>query len=279
MAGTADNIDLEKQISDAERLLGETKEEIATTEETTETTETTESTGTTESTETETTEETQDTTTEAETDPDEEEKLSHGEKSRLGRKVKRLETTLTEISESLKVLRERNTAPAKTEEDEPEPVLPEDPTTDELRDYLAQRDKWLLKQVRKEQTRESQQRQEASQKYAQEYASMIAEHLDPDEDVELYKLMTDEKDITYNRVHKGDAKEDFLINHRNATRSLLKKPTKPTVPVKGAKPPGKVNVPSSTVAAKTFDRAQLNPMEQQVAKMFSDEELAEIYGG
>ncbi len=63
--------------------------------------------------------------------PQEEEVVTHSEKSRLGRKVRRLEETLGEIKSALDFLKERSAA-SPPEEDE-EPDLPENPSADEIR--------------------------------------------------------------------------------------------------------------------------------------------------
>ena len=261
----AENVDLDKQISDAEKLLSETKEPkvvdeqvIAPVVE-------------------EVVEEVEEPV--AEPEPVEPEEVTHSEKSRLGRKVKRLEDTLTDIKGSLDFLRERSTQPAQPVV-EAEIELPENPTAEEIKDFVRKDRERLIKNLESKDSEKARAAQESRQKYAKEYAKMVEDTLDPDDDAEIFKLMTDTKDLTYNQVIKGDAKEDFLLNYRNATKSVLNK-VKPakvsTVHGKVSKVPTGVNVPSSPVVApKTFDRSKLSPLEADVAKMFNDEELASL---
>ena len=109
---------------------------------------------------------------------------------------------------------------------------------------------------------------------------MVEETLDSEEDSEIFKLMTDTKDLTYNQVIKGDAKEDFVINYRNATKAILNKVKPAKVSTVHGKPspiPTGVNVPSAAVVtSKTYDRSKLSPLEADVAKLFNDEQLASL---
>jgi hypothetical protein len=261
----AENVDLKKQISDAEKLLSETKETPVVDEQVVAPV-------------------VEESVSEAEpvAEPEpvvEPEEVTHGERSRLGRKVKRLEDTLTDIKGSLDFLRERSTQPAQPVVEE-EIELPENPTAEEIKDFVRKDRERLIKNLESKDTEKARAAQSERQKYAKEYAKMVEDTLDPDDDAEIFKLMTDTKDLTYNQVIKGDAKEDFLLNYRNATKAVLNK-VKPakvsTVHGKPPKVPTGVNVPSSTVVSpKTFDRSKLSPLEADVAKMFNDEELASL---
>ena len=257
----AENLDLEKSIQDAEKLLTETKEPkvvdeqvIAPVVE----------------------EVVEPVVEEPVAEPEE---VTHSEKSRLGRKVKRLEDTLSDIKGSLDILRERSTQPAQPVVEE-EIELPENPTAEEIKEFVRKDRERLIKNLESKDTEKARAAQSERQKYAKEYARLVEETLDPDDDAEIYKLMTDTKDLTYNQVIKKEPKEDFLLNYRNATKAVLSK-VKPakvsTVHGKVSKVPTGVNVPSSAVVApKTFDRSKLSPLEADVAKMFNDEELASL---
>jgi hypothetical protein len=200
--------------------------------------------------------------------------IPHGEKSRLGRKVKRLEDTLGEIKGSLDFLKERSQVAAP--EVEEELALPENPTAEEIRDFVKQDRARLLKDIEKQGAAKSKQEQESNQKYGMEYAKMVEDMLDPEEDAEVYKLMTDTKDLTYNQVYKRDAKEDFLINYRNATKSILRK-QKPAKVVSLGKPAGGVNVPGATkVEAKKADTSKWSGPEQDMARLLGEDALAEM---
>ena len=213
------------------------------------------------------------------------EDLPQGTKSHIGRIVARqikertkpLETTLSKIEETLNFLKERNTV---VQTEEPEPELPENPTAEEIRDFVKQDRERLLKNIEKQNAAKVNQEEAQKRNYATEYKKMIEETLDPDEDSEVYKLMTDTKDITYNQVYKWDAKEDFLINFRNATKSILNKTKTPIPSVvhgKAPKVPTGVNVPGATkVAVKQVDTSNWSSEEKQLAAMFNAEELAKM---
>jgi len=219
---------------------------------------------------------------------EEEEVIPHGERSRLGRKMKRLEDTISEIKSSLDFLKERTISTHVATPQEEFPELPENPTAEEIKEYMDKREARVVKTIQQQTAEQAQKADKAKKEYAQEYARLMKDTLDldfddsgklivPEDAKDVYALLADEKDITYNQVYKGDPKEDFLINYRNATRAVATKnrPTKPA-PTRGVKP-GSVNVPNtSTPAPKFVDRSKLSPEEQAVAKMFSDEELAEM---
>lgn len=212
-----------------------------------------------------------------------EEEIEHGEKSRLGRKVKRLDDTISEIKGTLDFIKERITtkeAPAPVVEED-EVVLSEYPTKEEIEAYNDQREKRLLKKIELKETEKSKKQQEATQHYVKEYSRLLKESVDPDEDPDLYTMLTDEKDLTYNQVYKNDPKEDFLINLRNANKALRSKGsapvTKTTVSGKPSQIPTGVIVPTgSKPAAKVVDISKWSIEEQELAKQFSGDELADM---
>ena len=259
---------LEKELRDAERLLNGIEEEVksTTTEEAVEKTE-----------EAITTEETPTLKTDEEK---EEELIPQGEKSRLGRKVKRLESTLEEIKSSLDFLKERSTTTVKTEAEEEDLDLPEGATSEEIKEYIKKDRDRLLKSLEQKESQKTKEQQEQTKKYAKEYTRMVDEMLDPEEDAEVFALMTDTKDLTFNKIYKGDPKEDFLINYRAATKSIMNK-SKPavrtTVAGKPSQIPTGVNVPGRTrPAAKMVDTSKWSAEERELASHFSADELAEM---
>ena len=210
--------------------------------------------------------------------------LDQGTKSHIGRivarqikeKTKPLEEMLERIENSLKTVTERKEVVV----DDPEPELPENPTADEVKLYVQQREERLVKSLERKQTSKLTDEQEKQRKYGMEYSKLLKD-LDPENstvDEQVLTLMTDTKDLTYNQVIKGDPKEDFLINYRNAVNSVINK-TK-VIPRKTVIGDGKaavgVNVPNTTVSKKVIDRSKLSPMEQQVARLLSDDDLAGI---
>jgi hypothetical protein len=259
----AENVDLEKQISDAERLLTETKVPVEP-----------------EKVETPPAEAAPVVPVEeiAETPPVVEE-IEHGEKSRLGRKVKRLEDTLTDIKSTLDFIRERSTQTAQPVV-EPEPELPENPTAEEIKEFVKKDRDRFVQRLESNHAAKTKEVQDAKERYAKDYTRLVEETLDSEEDSEIFKLMTDTKDLTYNQVIKGDAKEDFVINYRNATKAILNKVKPAKVSTVHGKPspiPTGVNVPSAAVVtSKTYDRSKLSPLEADVAKLFNDEQLASL---
>jgi hypothetical protein len=262
----ADN--LEKEIQDAEKLLDGATQEIKATEAEVKTEVKAEETTSTEQATPETNEE--------------EDVIPHGERSRLGRKVKRLEDTLSEIKSSLDFLKEK-TVPQQAQEPEEEEIdLPEGATSEEIKEFIRKREDRLLTKIESKTVAQSKQIGEKKQKYSKEYTRMVEDMLDPDEDADIYKLMTDTKDLTFNQVHSGfeDAKNDFLINYRAATKSVLNKAkpvTKTTVANKPSQIPTGVNVPSGTkLPSKVVDISKWSVEEQNLAKNFSAEELASM---
>jgi predicted metal-dependent hydrolase len=278
MENEADNFD--KDIKDAENLLNDTKEVVV--EKTEEVQEIVA-----EKVEAVKIAETEVKTTEIVPEEVKEDDLPQGVRSHIGRIIKRQlkdenKGILNEIAEMKTLLKERITVPQVFEE---MPVLPENPTAEEVTEFVEAREKILLKNIERQKTVTVNQEHEKKRIYASDYQKMIEETLDPDEDAEVYKLMTDTKDITYNQAFslesgKYDAKQDFLINFRNATKSILNKTKTPVQSVvHGKKPnvPTGVNVPGATkVAVKQVDTSKWSPEEQQLAGIFTADELANM---
>ena len=265
----AENIEnIEQELNDATRLLEGATEEVkevkATTEEAKEEVVTKE-------------------VTDTETKEPLEEEETHGEKSRLGRKVKRLESTLEDIKSTLDFIKERSVKEVKTEPavEEEEIELSEYPTADEIKRFNEQERKKTLRLIDQRESDKSKKQQEATQQYVKEYSRLLKESVDPDEDPDLYTMLTDEKDLTYNQVYKNDAKEDFLINLRNANKALRSRGgapvTKTTVANKTTGIPTGVNIPGGTKPAqKVVDISKWSADEQELAKNFSADELASL---
>ena len=225
-------------------------------------------------------------------DTDTEDDADHGEKSRLGRRLKRVETTFSqqfqELKDSLDFLKqktlERDQVKEIQELEEQLPALSEYPTGDEIREYQDARERLMLKKIEaKTQPTAPVVDTVARQKYESEYIGLL-KGLDPEDesDALLLKMLTDTKDLTYNSVHSNfkDAQKDFMINYRNATKALLIKKEgkegKP-LPIHGKPPkvPTGVNVPGSqTSTVHKVDRSKLDPLSKEAAEMFTDEELA-----
>ena len=94
-----------------------------------------------------------------------------------------------------------------------------------------------MKLIDQREAEKSKKAQEATKNYVKEYSRLLKESVDPEDDPDLYSLLTDEKDLTYNQVYRDDPKEDFLINLRNANKALRSK--------------GAASVTKTTVANKT----------------------------
>lgn len=265
MADEADS--LEKQLQDAERILNETESEVKSAAKTEEVVATPEV--------------KTEVITEVIPEKKDDEEEGHSEKSRLGRKVKRLEETLTDIRSSLDFIKERTTTPQVQslpidEDDE----LPDGATSEEIKDFVKKRETRLLKALEQRESDKERDAREKKTSYAKEYAKTLESMVDPEEDEEIFKLLTDTKDLTYNQVYRGNPVEDFLINYRGATKAVLRKATpgtKTTVANKPSAIPTGVNVPGGTKpATKVIDTSKWSRDEQELAKMFSSDELAEM---
>ena len=209
----------------------------------------------------------------------------HSEQSKFGRIITRhtkpLESKIDQIFESIEELKASKVAPVV---EEPEPELPEDATREEIQDYTKAMTARAVRMVEQRESAKTADVQKQKGIYAKEYTRLIKESLDPEEYPEVYQMMTDRADLTYNQIHKGDPKEDFLINFRNATKAFIGK-VKTAAPVvlrsqtSKTEIPG-VNVPGQRSAGKKFDReaaiAKLDPYERQIAGALKDEDLQEI---
>ena len=209
------------------------------------------------------------------------ENLDHGEKSRLGRKYKRLEKDLTsfrhEVIGKIDQLIDARTAAQEVDED-PEPPLSDIPTADEVREHS----KWAIRQGQRTLRSETKQESEKRQIYGKEYARLIRDYVDEDEDPDLFKLLTDRKDLSFNSRLSDDPKEDFLANYRNATTHLQKSSKanvrgKETEVAIGANK-GETNITRKKGAGGAhFDLSTLSVEEQQAAKLFSQDELDKMH--
>lgn len=271
----AENIEsLEKQLSDAEKLLDEKVTPSTATEVITEVTPPVVET---------TTEEAKPDETPPVKTGEEEDPL-HGEKSRFGRKIKRLEdkleSTLADLKASLDFIKERTITPQAQTIEEEDTDLPEGATSEEIKEFVTKREARLLRTLEQRESDKERSAREKKQNYSKEYVKTLESMVDPDEDEEVYKLLTDTKDLTYNQVYKGNAVEDFLINYRAATKAVMNKSqpvTRTTVANKPSQIPAGVNVPGGTKpAAKVVDMSKYSKDEQDLAKAFSADELAEL---
>jgi hypothetical protein len=218
-----------------------------------------------------------------------EDDLSQGTRSHIGRIVARqvkertkpIEDMLAEIKGSIDFIKGQKVEPVISVKEEDEVVLSEYPTAEEIKAYNEQERKKTLSLIDQREAEKSNKQKADSEKYVKEYARLLKESVDPEEDADLYKLLTDEKDLTYNQVYKNDPKEDFLINFRAANKSIRNKAngtvTKTTVANKTSGIPTGVNIPSNAKAAtKIVDTSKWSMEEQQLAAHFSAEELAEL---
>ncbi len=254
-----DSDDLGKQIEDAERLIGEVKKE---------------------------TDEALEPFVPVEPlnvqEPVIEEPELEDENVKLVRKVQTLESELTgkmsKIDEALEFLKNRIIENQKEPELtlEPEEELPDDATPYEINEYLKKERARILDALEQRDVLKARKAEEEKNSYSKKYAEMIGT-LNQDITPEVFKAMTDTKDITYNKVITGDPEKDFYINYRNATENIHSRENKKVVYGKASNVPTGVNVPNSTiVSGKSFDRSKLSPLEQEVARMLSDEDLSSL---
>ena len=242
-----------------------------------ETTETTATDETTEQVATEEVTETTEETTEAEDD--------HSEKSRLGRKVKRQEETLTALTskiDSLADLITKNLTPKQEAALEEEFELSEYPSGEELmafKKFTIEQAKKAAKSVLADERAEATTK---AQQYEGTYLKLMADMTTAEDDDDTVsgeiKTLLVSEDKRFNAKHTGDATKDFLINYRNATDFLLRrgKEKVPNVHGKQSKVATGVNVPRTAQRVATFDRSKLDPIEQGLAAAFTDKELAEM---
>ena len=209
----------------------------------------------------------------------------HSEQSKFGRIITRhtkpLESKIDQIFESIEELKASKVAPVV---EEPEPILPEDATREEIQQYTKAMTDRAVRMIEQKEAAKTADVQKQKGMYAREYNRLIKESLDPDENPEVYQMMTDRNDLTYNQIHKGDPKEDFLINFRNATKAFIGKVKTATPTVLKSQTakvsvPG-VNVPGQQTVGKKLDReamlSKLDPYERDIARALKDEDLQQI---
>jgi len=206
------------------------------------------------------------------------EDLEHGEKSRIGRRQKRLEKEFSsfrsEVSGKLDQIIDGRTA-AQQGEDDPEPPLSEIPTAAEVKAH----GEWVMRQATRSIRSETKTQAEGRQKYSREYTRLVNDYVDEEEDPELFALLTDKKDLTYNSKLSDDPKEDFLANYRNAVAHLKGK-TKTNVRGTETGVPRGTNTGASNVQTgqgKEVDTSKWTDMEKGLLNLFSKEEIAKMH--
>lgn len=241
----ADNSELSRQIADAENLLNE-----GVTEETPDVQEVTEIPGIKE-------------------EPKKEE--DHGEKSRLGRKVKFLEDKLSKLDSLDQKIEKLLQASTKHEEE-----LPEIPTGQEVLELVDKR-------LEARETKKAEEARKAQESYQSRYISLLEDTVGDDE--ELRELLL-APDSPYNKTgpnsYFGDPAQDLLNNVTKAQRALRSKTVTPKPNVHGKPPtvPNGVNIPTTPTktVAKKVDTSKWGKEERALAEsgLFNDEELAEL---
>jgi hypothetical protein len=223
-----------------------------------------------------------------------EDDLPQGVRSHIGRIItrqlkKQLKEELSPVLETLEEIKTRGTV--SQEEELVEPVMPEDPTPEDVVRYTKENREFILKTIERKQAQKDSEAKKGKADYGKEYTKLIEDSLDPDESPEIYQMMTEVKGRDargvaiggeFNKAYTGDAKKDFLINYRNATTAYIAKLRNPmekkvlksqTTTVKV----GAVNIPSTTTQAeKVVDRSKFSDLEREAAKLFSDKELSEM---
>lgn len=214
----------------------------------------------------------------------EDEDEDHSEKSRLGRKLKRLEQEQSrkeaELQAKLDRIESLLTKSVLMEDDDPEPELSEFVTRDELKAHDAWKDRQFEKRLNGKEKAEK----DAIFKYQIQYKELLDE-IDQDEDPDLFSMLTDTKDTTYNLSHSNfqNAAKDFAKNLSAAQRALRLESKRPTPNVKGKSGTVATGVGvSNSKATKTFDRDKylkgLSRDEASIASNLSDSDLRRIFG-
>ena len=205
------------------------------------------------------------------------EEIEHGEKSKEGRQVKRLRVELAEMKSLLREALAKTNASPQVASDDPEPELSEIPTAEEVRAHSQ----WTVRQIQQVTTAKADNETAKKKRYGEQYTQTLKDYVDVEEEPELFALLTDTRDLTYNSVLSNfeDPHKDFLTNLRNAQAHLEGK-TKPRINVRGAETvvPKGTNTGASTtkVAGADVDVSGWSVEEQQVAKMFTPEELKQM---
>ncbi len=202
----------------------------------------------------------------------------HGEKSKLGRKFKRLEQTQESLDKKLDAILTRLT-PKEIEPEEEDFPLSEYPTAEELKEFK----KFTLKQSKEAAIKVAMEAQlrvnSDKENYEKSYVSLLYEMTDQaDEDEEITTQIKDlmtSTDSRFNKIHTGDPVKDFLKNYKNTTDFLLRKnmAKKPNVNGKPSGVPTSVNVPNTTQRVVSFYRDKFDTIETSLASVFTDDEL------
>jgi hypothetical protein len=205
---------------------------------------------------------------------------THEEKSKAGRKIKRLETTIARLEAKLDKALEGQTV-ARQENEDPEPDLSEIPTAAEVRAHNL----WAGRQTQREARKEASKGNEQLKSYQKEYTQLIYDMVDQDEDPELYALLTqrnnDGTGTQFNIKLSEDPKLDVLTNYRNAVAHLSGTKKEKGANVRGKDTEvargvnkGKTKIDES--AGAEVDMSKWSIEEQQAAKLFSKEELKQM---
>lgn len=157
---------------------------------------------------------------EAPPEPDEEEP-SHGEKSRLGRKFKRLEDTLVERDQQINDMRSSidkltGHIEALSPNREEEPAIDVDPEQIVTYGDLIK----LREQERLQAERDGAEKDDQKKQYEKEYFEALETIEETDGYAEMHELLTG--DSEFNRMTTGNARVDFRLNHQAAQLHLLR---------------------------------------------------------
>lgn len=217
-----------------------------------------------------------------------EEDLEHGEKSKEGRQVRKMRRELADFKAEAREREERLLAKIEdaigkkpVAESDPEPELVDDPTAEEIRNYSRAYIQWATKQAEQRSKLTGLSEQESLAKYRKEYTQMVQDYVDPEDEPELFRLVTTFSPETFGSKLTDDPRKDFLTNLRNAQSHL--KTTGPRPNVRGVTS----TVPRGTMTGKTTTAPQvtvdvsailnkLSPEERAAAQMFSPEEIGQM---
>lgn len=229
---------------------------------------------------------------EAETREGSEDDLSHGEKSRLGRKVKRIEdkfgNELSNIRAALESLIEgqrKQPQPSREEAIDEEEEMPEYPTAADIKRFVAKQKDRLKAEVKQEIDSREQGIKNQRINYSKEYGKLVLENVDKDETPELYELLTDTTKVTeFNTAWSNFSNPyaDFAKNLAAATKHILavkKDAGKPNVHGKPSAVPVGVNVPNvKPKVVSAFDLSKLSKDERAIAEMLTEDERKQVFG-
>lgn len=202
-----------------------------------------------------------------------EEEPDHGEKSRLGRKVKYLEDKLSKVDS---IDQKLDSFLKRFEQKPVEEELPDLPTGKDVVDIVG-------KVLTQREQKKIEDEQKAQESYQSTYIQLLDEAVGEDE--ELRNLLVDPKspfNKTSDKGFFGNPAQDLLLNITKATKALRAQKEAPKPNVKGTKPsvPTGVNVPTTPakVTVQKVDTSKWDKESQALANsgLFSDEELAEL---